>query len=898
MSEPVEVLRPGTDSTIRTPSRPLPSTRLYPPRLRAHLVQRSGLISRLGDDPDRRLAVISAPAGYGKSTLAAQLVDQLALPTAWVRLESGDNDPATFFTLVLAAVQRIDRELAAGTALLLSEGGEPHVETIVHRLIEDLSVTTRSFLLVLDDFHTIEAQEIHRAVDLLIEHVPTTMRLVLISRTIPPLRLDRLQTSGELLLITQDDLPFTLEETLQYFHDSLDLDLTPSEVGWIHERTEGWVIGLQLVGSVLRGRTRDQATKFIQDFVGSVELGDQYLWEEVIDRQPDDVRAFLLRTSVLDRFNASLCDAVTEASNGDEMLRLCERDNLFVLPLAGDGAWYRYHHLFADALRERLSRSASQSDIDDLHHRAADWLEANGYVEDALRHTIAGRNWGPAVKLLEVVCAELFEQDQIATLRSWLQGIPPHVLATSPRLAFWLAWAQGRSGRWAEGRSALRIAEEAWAVTGDRLGEGLVLLWHAIHSFVAANNHQTIELAQRALEALPVSRPTERIFALMTQGVSHLYHGESVAAEAAFSDVRILIDTSGRSWLRPFEMTYSATVLVQQGRLLEASMLCRQVIQSVGDRAMDLWCQTALYELGCIYLEWGLLDDARRALERADEQGELMQELHVRGLVRAALARVAWAQGEREEAFAEVEQAIGFANELGALQFVRTISAQQARFWLSSHRLALAERWADSCGLDPYMPPEYERQIEHLTYVRLLLQQERPELALAILQRIDHLAVESGRQGDRVEILLLTALAHKASDDAGEAFTALHDALTMGSQGGYLQTFVAEKEQLIPLLRHASARISHRDYVKSIMAEMTHAAVATPLGPSDMPDALTEREIEVLRLVAAGLSNRNIGQHLFISEKTVKTHLSNIMSKLGVGNRTQAVERAQHLGVL
>ena len=327
-------------------------------------------------------------------------------------------------------------------------------------------------------------------------------------------------------------------------------------------------------------------------------------------------------------------------------------------------------------------------------------------------------------------------------------------------------------------------------------------------------------------------------------------------------------------------------------------MLCRQVIQSVGDRAMDLWGQTALYLLGCIYLEWGLLDDARRALERADELGEVMQELHVRGLVRAALARVAWAQGEREEAFDEIERAIGFANQLGALQFVRTASAQQARFWLSSNRLALAERWADSCDLDPYLPPEYERQIEHLTYVRLLLQQERPDLALAILQRIDQLAVESGRHGDRVEILLLTALAHKASDNAAEAFTALHEALDMGKLGGYLRTFVAEEERLTPLLRHASARISHRDYVKSIMAEITHAAVAAPLGPLDMPDALSEREVEVLRLVAAGLSNRDIGQHLFISEKTVKTHLSNIMGKLGVGNRTQAVDQARHLGVL
>src|SRR5215217_5170406 len=570
---------PQSETAISPPT--LTSPRLYPPRLRSNLVERSSLIAQLSDDPERRLTVITAPAGYGKSTLATQVVARLALPTAWVRLEATDDSPRSFFELILNALHLIDRDLAAGTATLLTQDG-PDAEEIIQQLIEDLSVTTRSFILVLDDYHLIEAPEIHQAMDLLLRRLPTAARLILISRTTPPLRLARLRTSGELLLVAQSDLQFTLEETLEYFHDSLDLDLTPSEVAVIHERTEGWVIGLQLVGSALRGRTREQTRQFIQEFVGSVELGDQYLWEEVLERQPEEVRDFLLRTAVLDRFNASLCDAVTETGTSDELLRHCERNNLFILPLAGQGAWYRYHHLFADALRERLSRSATESDIDDLHRRASEWLEANGYFEDAIRHAIAGRNWGPAVNLLEEVCAELFERDQIATLRHWLQGIPPHVLATSPRLAFWLAWAQGRTGRWSEGSAALRIAEEAWAVTGDRTGEGLVLLWHAVHSLVGTNKYQAIALVQRALNSLPLDRPAERILALMTQGVAHLYHGESDAADVVFSEVRTLIDTSGRSWHRPFEMTYSASVLMQQGRLLESSMLCRQVIRPTG----------------------------------------------------------------------------------------------------------------------------------------------------------------------------------------------------------------------------------------------------------------------------------------------------------------------------
>jgi LuxR family maltose regulon positive regulatory protein len=426
----------------------------------------------------------------------------------------------------------------------------------------------------------------------------------------------------------------------------------------------------------------------------------------------------------------------------------------------------------------------------------------------------------------------------------------------------------------------------------------LVLLWHAARSLWDLNSRKAIEYAQRALEYLPADRPTERVLALLTQGIGLLHHGAPVSAEAVFSDVRTLVDTSGHAWLRPFEMTHSAAVLIQQGRLLEASMLSRQVIRLVGDQPMEIWSQTALYQLGCIHLEWGLLDDARRALDRADHQAEMMLNLTWRSRIRTALARVSWSQGEKEAAFDEIERAVGFANQLGTLQLVRDASAVQARFWLASNRLALVRRWADSCDLDPYIPAEYERQIEHLTFARHLIHQGRPDLALAILQRIDQQAEEAARHGDRVEILLLIALAHKAADNATEAFQALHDALDLGSIGGYLRTFVDEAESLTPLLRHATARIHHRDYVKSIMAEIAKSAVSTPLSPLDMPDALSERECEVLRLVAAGLSNRDIGQHLFISEKTVKTHLSNIMGKLGVGNRTQAVDQARNLGLL
>jgi LuxR family maltose regulon positive regulatory protein len=897
MSAPASALHSLDDFTIPTPPRTLVSTRLYPPRLRANLVTRPHLVSALNDNPDRRLTLICAPAGYGKSTLVAQWLADLALPSAWATLEAGDNDPHAFFGLIVAALHSIDRGLAPATAALLNDGELGHADAIVHQLVEELSATTRSFVLVLDDYHTIEEPAIHQAMDILAQHLPLTMQLVLISRTRPPLRLARLHVSGELLELGRSDLQFTTAEALKFYQDYLGLDLMPSQVLLLQERVEGWVTGLQLVGFALRGRPRELVERFVEEFVGNADFGDRYLWEEVLQRQPDDVQSFLLRTSVLDRFTAELCDAVTEHQDGDDMIRRCERDNLFIIPLDRLGSWHRYHHLFADALRERLSRVATDGEIEGIHRRASEWLEANGQREDAIRHAIAGQMWDWAVGLLEDHCAMLFEHERVASLLTWLQGLPPKVVESSPRLAFWLAWAFGRTGQWSKGLRSLRVAEESWTAEDDPLGRGLVLLWYAGRSLYARDNRRAIEFAQQALDLFPADQPTERIIALMTRGIAHLCHGHLASAEAVLADVRTTIDATGRSWLQPFEMAQSAAVLALKGELLESTVLCRRVIQAAGDRPTEFWVVVALLQLGEIYLEWGLLDDAERCFRRADDLAEMTHALQWPPSIRVGLARVAWAQGRTEDAFDEIEKGIGLANQLGSLQEVRSIKAQQARFWLASRQLALARRWADSCGLDPYLPPEYERQVEHLTYVRLLLQDGRADLALRILQRIDEQAEATGRQGQRVEILLLTALAHKVQGNSADAFKSLHGALELGAPGGYLRLFVDEGEDVAALLRHAAGRVGYRDYAQRLLAEIGGAPGTELPHRSGTPEALSERELQVLRLVAAGLPNREIGQSLFISEKTVKTHLSNIMGKLGAINRTQAVEQARRLGL-
>jgi LuxR family transcriptional regulator, maltose regulon positive regulatory protein len=386
----------------------------------------------------------------------------------------------------------------------------------------------------------------------------------------------------------------------------------------------------------------------------------------------------------------------------------------------------------------------------------------------------------------------------------------------------------------------------------------------------------------------------------MSQGIAYQLRGQPAKAEQVFAAVRKLVDSTGKTWLQPFEMAYSAASLSLRGKLQESASLTRQIVRAAGDQPSEVWVQAALCDLGKNYLEWNLLDDAERTFRRALDLAEMTGALHWRSRIQTGLARIAWARGDHEHAHDEIELAIGSGGQANTQLLVRNARAWQARFWLASRQIALARRWADSCELDPYLPPEYERYEEQLTYVRLLLRQDRPDLTLRILERIQTQAREDNRYGDLVEIYMLTALAHKACENTADAIVSLQNALEFGGPGGYLRVFLDESDGLEHLLRYVAARGSQRDYAQHILSAMEGApATIQHIGSarSNGPDALSEREAEVLRLVAVGLSNRDIGERLFISEKTVKTHLSNILGKLGAANRTQAVEQAHRMGL-
>ncbi len=892
------------DGPLPIPSPPVGAARrpvamkLYPPSLRSNLIERPHLLSLLMSEPEARITLICAPAGFGKTTLAVQWLAQLRSPVAWVALDVYDDDPRSFFALIVAGLHTIDDGLASGTEALLAAPGPVRTDAIVDQLIDDLAVTTHPFVLVLDDLQTIASPEVLRGLESLLQHAPLTMRTVLIGRNEPTIRLARFRANGELHEIHQEDLMLSDPEGLQFFRKTFALDLTRTETEMLLRRTEGWIAGCQLLGIALGQHVRDQLGRAVDRFGQSGLFADRYLWSEVLHQQPADVRSFLMQTSILDRFNARLCEAVTGQRQSESLIRRCIRDGLFVIPLDGIGDWYRYHHLFAEVLRDHQVQAATAGEVDELHRRASRWLSGNGFYDDAVRHAIAGHDWDWAIALLEDRCADLYRWDHVASLRDTLQESPDAIFERSPRLAYWLAWALGRTGRWAEGARPFRFAQAAWDDTGNRAGQGELLLWESCRALYGFDNLQAIDLADRALALLPEDRPTERVFALATQGIAHVYRGEPVSAERAFAELRSLAAATGQPWFHLFEMGHSAGSLVQRGELQEAATLCGRVIQAAGDSPVEIWVQAALYHLGTIQLAWGDLDASAEYFRKADRLAEMTDAIQWRGRIRAGLARIAWERGDPVEAFDQLDRARVFATQLGNELEVRSIEAWRARFWLASDRWDLVRAWADCIQWDVSAAPDYERQIERLTYVRFLIRDGRPALALPLLAGIERQAEATGRRGDMVEVAVLQTLAHAARGETAPAARAMSRALELGMPGGYVQVFVDEGGALLPLLRDEALRGVYREYAERLLTEIDGGDVDDDPAPAGSPGVLSEREIEVLRLVAAGMPNREIGQRLFISEKTVKKHMNNVLRKLQAANRTHAVELARQLGLI
>jgi LuxR family maltose regulon positive regulatory protein len=942
------------------------TTKLFVPPSRPNLVPRTRLMERLGEGlrSGHRLTLISAPAGFGKTTLASEWVHQLKsdatnrgpvpYSSAWLSLDQDDNDPARFLVYLVAALQTIDASAGRGLLSEIESPQPPPAQDILTALINDIVAIPDPMVLVLDDYHLIEAQPIHDALSFLLRHLPPRMHLVIATREDPLLPLARLRARGQLTELRATDLRFSDSEAAQFLNQAMDLALSAEDVAALETRTEGWIAGLQLAAISVRGH--QQPSCLIQSFTGSHRYVLDYLIEEVLEQQPASIQVFLLETAVLDRLNGPLCDAVrfgdakspstpagdvvrfgdarpsSDRDSGQAILETLDRANLFIVPLDQERRWYRYHQLFSDLLRRRLRQTQSTEEISVLHLRASAWYEQNGFTDEAIDHALRASGVERVAQLLEEHADALWGRGEHRKLRSWLVALPDQVLLRRPHLCIFHAWYLFAMGQGEVAERSLRAAELASEAGFDGGGElssqgpqvqiskpesaklrGRAAVIRAIVDTYRRDVPGIVRHASQALRYLPEQDSMMHSIAAMALGDAHGFNGDMAAAYQARLEALETSRSEGHSYFSMIAHLKVAITLREQGRLLPTIEICRQEMQLAEESG--LW-QGAV--VGWLLAVWGEtlaeLDDlkgARRHAQRGVARAEQGGELSMLGWSYLCLIRVLFSAGEitgAQEAIQKIENSARASNVPPWI--TSQAGAWQARLWLAQDEPEAAAEWARERGLlttgEPELPPEigFSPLIEYIVLARILIARERMDEATLLLQRLLRAAEAGERITRAVEISSLQALALQAAGRSSQAMEALERALTLAEPGGFVRTFVDEGPPMARLLHQAATAGIAPEYARRLLSAFPVAgpehAESTEMQDtqSEFVEPLSEREREVLELIAEGLTNPEVASRLFLAINTVKAHTRNIYGKLGVHNRTQAVARARALGIL
>jgi LuxR family transcriptional regulator, maltose regulon positive regulatory protein len=908
---------------------PLLTTKLARPRPRPDLVVRPRLRARIEAGLRGPLTLICAAAGSGKTSLLADVLEPIASSVAWLSLDAADGDPGRFVRYLVAALRTVDPEIGRTLDPLLQgdvmQGQSPPIEAALTLLINDIGHRAverdQDLVLVLDDYHVLTTPVIHTGIAFLLDHLPARFRLMIASRVDPPLPLARLRARGQVTELRGSELRFTVEDATTFFRTTMGLPLDDAAVAALTGRAEGWIAGLHL--SALALRESDDPATFVASFAGSHRYVFDYLMDEVLNSQPETVLQFLLQTSILDRLSSDLCNAVTERNDGQALLHSLERSNLFLTPLDGERQWYRYHHLFAEVLQNRL-RAAHPDLVPLLHARAAAWYEAQGQADEAVRHALLGHETSLAARLIEDLALPLFVLGEQATLQRWLDQLPPAEVRKRPFLSRGLPLARILSRFSAAETRPAGGADIAAGATVDpsfastsgtaaalAIRSAEVAAIRALFANLREDTAQARELSAEALAGLPQDHYLTG-FALYNQGATAWLDGDVRAAAPALQAARERAEAHGNIYTLHIATFYLAQVRVLEGRLHEAVALyeeARALAPRFADRATSQ-ANGMHVGLGALLYEWNELDAAANALETAIALGQQEDNplVLVGGLL--TLARVRDAQGDGAAARRLLLEATTLLTQHAVtwIWLMGPVAAYQARLWLTTGAIDQAVRWAD----EPVRPeqPVFLREVLHLAQARVRLAQSRPELAETILRDIVFTAEQSGRTGHVIEGLTLLACARQARADHGEAVAMLARALRLAQPEGYVRTFVEMGEPVEELLRALPASDdldSYRDVLLSAFSavcDFRTPHIPHPSRPGvgrsrqKEADSLTAREREVLSLIAEGKSNGEIATSMVVAISTVKAHINSIFGKLGVTSRTQALVRARELQLL
>lgn len=963
-SPPEKPAQPDASLPYTAPPAQILATKLYIPSPRPNAVRRPRLLARLHGGITGKLTLISASAGFGKTTLVSEWVEELRFtnpdlrftsddlrftnpveqedaasivncipeipdPTlinrtseipprgiAWLSLEEGDSNPSRFLTYVVAALQRLNPDIGAAVLPMLQSPQLPPIESILTVLINEIN-SMAPFVLVLDDYHVIESPEIDQGLVFLLDHQPPWMHLVIATREDPSLPLARLRVRGQLTELRAIDLRFMPDEAAAFLRQVMGLELSREDIAALEIRTEGWIAGLQMAALTLQGRS--DTASFIQAFTGSHRFVLDYLVEEVLQRQPESVRHFLLQTAMLDRLCGPLCDAVTNGEGGQALLDTLERGNLFVVPLDGRRQWYRYHHLFADVLRAYAAEKQPEV-LPLLHQRASDWYAQADLYPEAIHHALAAADFVRTATLLELVWPEMDGRFQSEAWLAWAKKIPSEIVLVRPVLGLAYAWAWLNRGDMEAGESQLKAAEQGLEPSPQRVivdEEQFRFLPASIataRAYIAQARGDipaTVRHARQALDHLPADDHLRRGPAAALLGLAEWADGALEAAHRSIADAMANFERVGNLHFAISGTYGMADILIAQGRLRAAIRTYERAMKLVQEQGEPLLRGTAdLYlGLGELYREQGDTEAAVQYLNKSAELGESLALPDWPCRMREAQARMQALRGDLNGALDQLAEAERLYYQ-SPVPNLRPIAAQRARIWLRQGRLAEAAAWARAESLSADDALTYLREFEHLTLVRIFLAQHEQDAATDVLPAAEKLlerllqAAEAGeRMGSVIEILILQALVLDAQGKSALALAALARALQLAAPEGYVRIFVDEGSPMIRLLREATTQHGMQPYVSRLLAasEAEQPSQSDPLSRSaahPLVEPLSARELEVLQLIEKGLSNQEISDRLFLALTTVKGHNRNIFGKLGVQRRTEAVARARELGVL
>lgn len=901
---------------------PLLRTKLYVPQTRPNWVPRQRLIERLNEGLQRKVTLISAPAGFGKTTLVSEWHASPAgreVPLAWLSLDDDDNDPVRFLTYLIAALETLPAEVGQSTSLgadaqaLLRSRHRPPLKAVLTTLVNSLTNLPADFALVLDDYHVIMAEPIHEAITFLLDHLPPRMHLVITTRADPPLPLSRLRSQGQLVELRAADLRFTPEEAAVFLHQVMGLSLSTEGIAALAARTEGWIAGLQLAALSMQGH--EDVRGFIESFTGTNRYILDYLTEEVLQRQTPNIRSFLLGTCILDQLCGPLCDAVTHRADSQIILSQLDRANLFLVPLDDARKWYRYHRLFGDLLRGYLG-DQQPDQVAELHRRASTWYEQSGFVNEAIDHALAVSDFDRAAHLIEQAGLSLVMRSENATLLNWIARLPDDLIRTRPFLSLIYAGALMTMGKIELASARLAQIDDAQL---DAQAHGMAAMLRAAIPLLHADVH-AIESARNALEAAEAS------------------NANPADPQAEFKTVVTL---------------YLAVILAElqtaAGQLRVAAATCRRGLEIGNSLAFASPWAVILgfmhYQLAELFYEWNEIGAAAQHAAQGLEicQAGRNEELESYALV--VLAQVQQVQGDRAGAVTLLQQAEQFTRKRNIASEMRYIAARQVKVLIAQDRIEDAARVVSE------LPPEdqivwdiIERGLASVARARVLIAQREFDRAVQSLEHLQAQAEAAAQTGTLTEVLALLSLARHGQGDTAQATAALARALSLAEPEGYVRTFVdlgepmrfaiadcrrvlSETEGLqiekAPdsqrLVEYADKLLAafpvvHLDTSPKSQGDAWQSETLAPRVTSGrsqgqgagvpspkheiLPEPLSERELAVLRLIAEGLSNQESADRLVVAVSTVKTHVNNIFSKLGVQSRTQAIARAKELNLL